>query len=236
MYGRRNGYLFQRMAVGENAVADMDDFVRNVDTCKAVASFECGIAEIDHGRGQRDRREGNTAGKTVAFELQQSLGELYFRQAFAIGKHLASQQDGIVGYGYAVKAVARTESGFTYTFECGGQGEFLQVVTMRKSVVLDVFHSFGQKNGGQTFTIGEGVLSYACQCVRKLDARQRLAVTEGLEADVSDTVGDDHFPDMVQMAFPRNFFFAEEIVKGACAGDAEFSVFRIQVPLSMISA
>ncbi len=66
----------------------------------------------------------------------------------------------------------------------------------------------------------EGVLSYACQCVRKLDARQRLAVTEGLEADVSDTVGDDHFPDMVQMAFPRNFFFAEEIVKGACAGDA----------------
>ena len=82
MYGRRNGYLFQRMAVGENAVADMDDFVRNVDTCKAVASFECGIAEIDHGGGQRDRREGNTAGKTVAFELQQSLGELYFRQAF----------------------------------------------------------------------------------------------------------------------------------------------------------
>ena len=74
MYGRRNGYLFQRMAVGENAVADMDDFVRNVDTCKAVASFECGIAEIDHGGGQRDRREGNTAGKTVAFELQQSLG------------------------------------------------------------------------------------------------------------------------------------------------------------------
>ena len=64
--------MFQRMAVGENAVADMDDFVRNVDTCKAVASFECGIAEIDHGRGQRDRREGNTAGKTVAFELQQS--------------------------------------------------------------------------------------------------------------------------------------------------------------------
>ena len=52
-------------------------------------------------------------------------------------------------------------------------------------------------------TIGEGVLSYACQCVRKLDTRQRLAVTEGLEADVSDTVGDDHFPDMVQMAFPR---------------------------------
>jgi len=51
-----------------------------------------------------------------------------------IGKHLASQQDGIVGYGYAVKAVARTESGFTYTFECGGQGEFLQVVAMRKSV------------------------------------------------------------------------------------------------------
>lgn len=85
MYGRRNGYLFQRMAVGENAVADMDDFVRNVDTCKAVASFECGIAEIDHGGGQRDRREGNTAGKTVAFELQQSLGELYFRQAFTIG-------------------------------------------------------------------------------------------------------------------------------------------------------
>lgn len=82
----------------------------------------------------------------------------------------------------------------------------------------------------------EGVLSYACQCVRKLDTRQRLAVTEGLEADVSDTVGDDHFPDMVQMAFPRNFFFAEEIVKGACAGDAEFSVFRIQAPLSMISA
>lgn len=61
----------------------MDDFVRNVDSCKAVASFECGIAEIDHGGGQRDRREGNTAGKTVAFELQQSLGELYFRQAFA---------------------------------------------------------------------------------------------------------------------------------------------------------
>lgn len=151
-------------------------------------------------------------------------------------KHLASQQDGIVGYGYAGKAVARTESGFTYTFECGGQGEFLQVVAMRKSVVLDVFHSFGQKNGGQTFTIGEGVLSYACQCVRKLDTRQRLAVTEGLEADVSDTVGDDHFPDMVQMAFPRNFFFAEEIVKGACTGDAEFSVFRIQAPLSMISA
>lgn len=178
----------------------------------------------------------NTCFKTVAFELQQSLGELYFRQAFAIGKHLASQQDGIVGYGYAGKAVARTESGFTYTFECGGQGEFLQVVAMRKSVVLDVFHSFGQKNGGQTFTIGEGVLSYACQCVRKLDTRQRLAVTEGLEADVSDTVGDDHFPDMVQMAFPRNFFFAEEIVKGACAGDAEFSVFRIQAPLSMISA
>ena len=82
MYGGRNGYLFQRMAVGENAVADMDDFVRNVDSCKAVASFECGIAEIDHGGGQRDRREGNTAGKTVAFELQQSLGELYFRQAF----------------------------------------------------------------------------------------------------------------------------------------------------------
>lgn len=47
-----------------------------------------------------------------------------------IGKHLASQQDGIVGYGYAVKAVARTESGFTYTFECGGQGEFLQVVAI----------------------------------------------------------------------------------------------------------
>lgn len=83
MYGGRNGYLFQRMAVSENAVADMDDFVRNVDSCKAVASFECGIAEIDHGGGQRDRREGNTAGKTVAFELQQSLGELYFRQAFA---------------------------------------------------------------------------------------------------------------------------------------------------------
>lgn len=78
MYGGRNGYLFQRMAVSENAVADMDDFVRNVDSCKAVASFECGIAEIDHGGGQRDRREGNTAGKTVAFELQQSLGELYF--------------------------------------------------------------------------------------------------------------------------------------------------------------
>lgn len=158
MYGGRNGYLFQRMAVSENAVADMDDFVRNVDSCKAVASFECGIAEIDHGGGQRDRREGNTAGKTVAFELQQSLGELYFRQAFAIGKHLASQQDGIVGYGYAGKAVARTESGFTYTFECGGQGEFLQVVAMRKSVVLDVFHSFGQKNGGQTFTIGVFVI------------------------------------------------------------------------------
>lgn len=62
MYGGRNGYLFQRMAVSENAVADMDDFVRNVDSCKAVASFECGIAEIDHGGGQRDRREGNTAG------------------------------------------------------------------------------------------------------------------------------------------------------------------------------
>ena len=44
-------------------------------------------------------------------------------------------------------------------------------------------------------TIGEGVLSYACQCVRKLDTRQRLAVTEGLEADVSDTVGDLRFPD-----------------------------------------
>jgi len=72
----------------------------------------------------------NTSIKTVAFELQQSLGELYFRQAFAIGKHLASQQDGIVGYGYAGKAVARTESGFTYTFECGGQGEFLQVVAI----------------------------------------------------------------------------------------------------------
>lgn len=151
--------MFQRMAVGENAVADMDDFVRNVDTCKAVASFECGIAEIDHGGGQRDRREGNTAGKTVAFELQQSLGELYFRQAFTIGKHLASQQDGIVGYGYAVKAVARTESGFTYTFECGGQGEFLQVVAMRKSVVFDVFHSFGQKNGGQTFTSCVSIIS-----------------------------------------------------------------------------
>ena len=76
------------MAVSENAVADMDDFVRNVDTCKAVASFECGIAEIDHGGGQRDRREGNTAGKTVAFELQQSLGELYFRQAFTKVKYL----------------------------------------------------------------------------------------------------------------------------------------------------
>ena len=92
--------------------------------------------------------------------MQQSLGELYFRQAFAIGKHLASQQDGIVGYGYAGKAVARTESGFTYTFECGGQGEFLQVVAMRKSVVLDVFHSFGQKNGGQTFTIGVSIISW----------------------------------------------------------------------------
>lgn len=90
MYGGRNGYLFQRMAVSENAVADMDDFVRNVDSCKAVASFECGIAEIDHGGGQRDRREGNTA---------------------------------------------------------------------LKSVVLDVFHSFGQKNGGQTFTIGVFVIS-----------------------------------------------------------------------------
>lgn len=30
-----------------------------------------------------------------------------------VSKHLASQQDGIVGYGYAGKAVARTESGFT---------------------------------------------------------------------------------------------------------------------------
>ena len=55
------------------------------------------------------------------------------------------------------------------------------------------FTPSGRKNGGQTFTIGKGVLSYACQCVRKLDARQRLAVTEGLEADVSDTMGDDHF-------------------------------------------
>ena len=76
----------------------------------------------------------------------------------------------IVGYGYAGKAVARTESGFAYTFECGGQGEFLQVVAVRKSVILDVFHSFGQKDGGQAFAIGKGVLSYASQCVRKFYA------------------------------------------------------------------
>lgn len=102
--------------------------------------------------------------------MQQSFGELYFRQVFAIGEHFASQQDGIVGYGYAGKAVARTESGFAYTFECGGQGEFLQVVAVRKSVILDVFHSFGQKDGGQAFAIGKGVLSYASQCVRKFYA------------------------------------------------------------------
>lgn len=77
----------------------------------------------------------NTKPKTIAFELQQSFGELYFRQVFAIGEHFASQQDGIVGYGYAGKAVARTESGFAYTFECGGQGEFLQVIAKLVSII-----------------------------------------------------------------------------------------------------
>ena len=52
MYGGRNGYLFQRMAVSENAVADMNDFVRDVDSCKTVASIECGISEIGNGGGQ----------------------------------------------------------------------------------------------------------------------------------------------------------------------------------------
>ncbi len=86
--------MFQRMAVGENAVADMDDFVGMSIRVKAVASFECGIAEIDHGGGQRDRREEIQPVKLVAFELQQSLGSftsvrLYNRQTlgFPAGWH-----------------------------------------------------------------------------------------------------------------------------------------------------
>ena len=121
MYGGRNGYLFQRMAVGENAVADMDDFVRNVDTCKAVASFECGIAEIDHGRGQQDRREEIQPVKLLLLSCSSPSGSFTSVRLLQSANTWLPSRMALSGMDMRLRPWQEQKSGFTYTFECGGQ-------------------------------------------------------------------------------------------------------------------